>query len=266
VKTLGFERALERLSDAPEKKRIRRSRFERRSSLPISAACVVANGMRETLSSLLAAPVGVRIFEPVIPEPRGWSRILERARLYRVSGNVADAAIVLRETDATTLIAALFGEVCQSALAERALSPIECDVLERMANALAANLSAVCGAREGHRAVRVGGIAGFVTFFELSIDEPVAARIGVALSRDPSLETRGSFDVGHLADVRFTARALLDLGTIDAVTVARLAIGAALPIEPATLHRATLTAHGRKLAAGSCGVRNGRYAFAVDAI
>jgi hypothetical protein len=266
VKSLGFETAVETLSDTGRARRIRRSRFERRSSLPISAACVVANGMRETLGSLLGAPVGLRLFEPVIPEPRAWSRILEKARLYRVSGNVADAAIVLREPDATALIAALFGETHQAALSARELSPIECDVLDGTVSRLAANLSAVCGTREGHCAEPVGAIAGFVTFFELSIEEPVTARIGIALSRDPLHETRGSLEIGHLADVRFTARASLDLGSIDAPSVARLTVGATLPVEPGTLRQASLTAHGRKLAGGSCGVRNGRYAFSVDAM
>jgi hypothetical protein len=181
VKSLGFETTLESRHTAPGTKRIRRARFERRSLLPISAACVVANGVRETLSSLLCAPAGLRLFEPVIPEPGAWSRIVEKARLYRVNGNVADAAIVLREADAIALIAALFGESHLPALTARELSPIENDVLDRLVNAIAANLSAVCGAREGHFVERVGRVAEFVTFFELLLEEPVAARIGIAL-------------------------------------------------------------------------------------
>ncbi len=272
MKSLGFEAALEsrpafgsaRDGNGHRMKRMRRSRFERRSSLPVSAACVVANGMRETLSSLFGAPVGLRLFEPVVPESRAWSRIFEKARLYRVSGNVTDAAIVLREADAVALVTALFGETHAPAPA-RALSPIECDVLDRTVHALAANLSAVCGPRDGHCVERISAITGFVTFFELSLEDPAGVRIGIALSRDPSPEMRGCFEVGHLAEVRFTARATLDLGTVDAAAVARLKVGTTLPIELATMHRATLAAHGRRLAGGSCGVRNGRYAFSIEA-
>lgn len=245
-------------------KHIRRACFESRSALPVSAACVVANGVRETLGSLLGRAVAMRLFEPSIPAPRAWLSILRDARIYRVRGSVADAAVVLRGPDAAVLAAALFGEP-HAADPMRALSPIECEVLDRMVNTVAANLGAVCGARDGHPVERVNALDGFVTYFELLIDEPIAARIGIALSREPSPEARGSLEPGHLAGVRLTALASLDLGKIEAALVARLAVGAIVPVEPAGLNRCSLTAHGRSVAHGSCGVRNGRYAFYVSA-
>jgi hypothetical protein len=264
VKSLGFRGNLEGRSDSNNGKRIRLARFEARSWLPISAACVVANGTRETLSSLFAQPIVLRLFEPAIPSPDAWSMILLGARLYRVRGNIADAAVVLRAGDAIALAAALFGESPAAAATDRALSPIECDVVDRMVNAVAANLGAVCGAQE-HRAVeRVSTLAGFVTYFELLVEEPVAARIGIALSRDPSPETGGSIDLGHLAGVRLRAIVSLDAGTMEASAVARLSVGTRVPIASLALHRCSLTAHGRRVARGSCGVRNGRYAFSVD--
>ncbi len=263
MKALGFDVPLKDGYERTGAKRVRRAFFEARSSLPISAACVVANGIRETLSSLLRGSVAVRLFEPRIPAPHAWSAILRDARLYRVRGNVADAAVILRASDAVALAAALFGE--SSDAVERALSPIECDVLDRMINVIAANLGAVCGAREGYPVERVGALDGFVTYFELLIEEPVSARIGVALSRDPASDTRGSLEAKHLAQVRLTALATLNLGKIDAAAVSRLVIGAIVPVEPAVLHRCSLMAHGRRLARGSCGVRDGRYAFYADA-
>src|ERR1700734_1263613 len=144
MRSLGFSDPSDRSG-----RRLKRARFEARSALPISAACVVANGVRETLSSLLGVPVAMRLFAPSIPSPHAWQAILDNARLYRVRGNVADAAIVLRAADANGLSAALFGESGNGA-AQRSLSPIECDVLDRMVASIAANLGAVCGPRNGH--------------------------------------------------------------------------------------------------------------------
>jgi hypothetical protein len=239
-------------------------RFEPRSSLPTSAACVVANGVRETLGSVLGAPISVRLFEPVIPDPPAWQAIAESATLYRVRGTVADAGIILRPDDAAALVGAVFGEPPSQVCAQRALSPIELDVADRIAGAIAANLAAVCGAREASAVERVAGITGFVTFFELIVEKPVEARIGIALSREPSPEPRGCVELGHLGGVRIAAVASLDLGTIQAAEVARLAAGSVVPLRAGALRRCSLTCYGRGLARGTCGIRNGRFAFAAE--
>ena len=226
---------------------------------------MVANGVRETLSSLLGAAVALRLLAPSIPTPQAWPIVLREALLYRLRGNVADAAIVLRTPDPIALAAALLGE-SRVAAGDRALSPIECDLLDRAVNAVAGNLAVVCGTPEGRFVERVAEIRGFVTYFELAIEEPVAARIGIALSRDPSPEARGSFEAGHLAAVRLTAVASIDLGKTEAAEVARLAAGAIVPINPSDLHRCALRVAGRSVARGSCGIRNGRFAFSVDAM
>ncbi|MGA8099035.1 MAG: hypothetical protein WB810_10280 [Candidatus Cybelea sp.] len=265
MRWLSFSAVFEDRTVTTGAKRLRQVRFEPRSSLPIGAACVVANGVRETLSSLLGAAVALRLLAPSIPTPQAWPIVLREALLYRLRGNVADAAIVLRTPDAIALAAALFGE-SRVAAGDRALSPIECDLLDRAVNAVAGNLAVVCGTPEGRFVERVAEIRGFVTYFELAIEEPVAARIGIALSRDPSPEARGSFEAGHLAAVRLTAVASIDLGKTEAAEVARLAAGAIVPINPSDLHRCALRVAGRSVARGSCGIRNGRFAFSVDAM
>ncbi len=239
-------------------------RFEPRSSLPTTAACVVANGVRETLSSLLGTPASMSICEPIIPRPQAWTAIVREALLYRVRGSVADAALVLRAVDAIAIAAAAFGEPEEDPPA-RALSAIEREVIDRTANAIAANLSAICGAREGpHFVERVASIGGFVTYFELLLEEPASARIGIALSRDPAPEPRSRVAFGHLAPVRISAAGEIDLGTVDAGTAASLAPGAIVPLRPTDMQRCMLTAFGKRLARGHCGVRNGRYALTVD--
>ncbi len=246
-------------------KRIHKPTFGRRSSLPASAACVVANGVRETLSSIFGTPVEMRLFEPSIPPPRAWAAILNDAVLYRVRGTVADAAIVLRSVDALSLAAALFGEQLP-AHRDRALSPIECDVVDRTANAIAAHLGSVCGTRESHCAERVASIEGYSSFFELLVEEPVAIRIGIALSREPSPEPRGCVEMGHLSGVSVPADATLDLGRVLSGTVARLQPGTILPLRPNDLQSCRLNTYGRNLARGTFGVRHGRYAFSVDVV
>ena len=245
-------------------RRIRKAAFGPRSGLPPSAACVVANGVRETLTSILSSPVEMRLFEPSVPPLPAWPAIVKGAVLYRVRGSIADAAIVLRCADALSLVAALFGE--GFAHHERELSPIERDVLDRTVNAIAAHLGSVCGTRENRCVERIGAIEGYATYFELLIEEPVAARIGIALSRDPSPEPQRRIEIGHLGSVSLTARATLDLGRIPSRAVAELRPGSVLTFRPHDLQRCALRMHGRSLARGGCGVRNGRYAFHVEAV
>jgi len=263
MKSLGFSAPLDK-GEPSTAKRIRFARFEARSALPVSAACVVANGARETLSALLSVPVTLRLFEPAIPTPSGWRAILQDARCYRIRGSVADAAIVLRIRDAIAFAAALFGE-SRASEARSALSPIECELLDRMVNALSVNFAAICGSREGH-AERVAEIGGFVTYFELSLEEPLNAHLGVALSREPLPETGSRIQLAQLAAVSLRARSSFELGTVEAASIAHLEAGAMLVIEAASLSRGRLTLEGQTLARGTCGVRNGRYTLAIDRI
>lgn len=263
MRVLRFGPPIEDCADAP--KRIRHGWFETRSSLPTSAACVVANGVRETLASVLGIPVTVRLFEPVIPDPPAWRVIAQNATLYRVRANIADAAIILRPSDAIALVGAVFGEPVSQAREQLTLSPIEVEVSDRIAGAIAANLRAVCGIGDGSsRVERVAEIRGFVTFFELMLEKPVEARIGIALSREPSPEPRSCLELNHLARVRLAAVASLDIGTIQVAEVASLAAGTVIPIRASGLRRAVLASHGQPLLHGRCGVRNGRFAFAAE--
>ena len=259
MKSLDFDAAPERGD-----RRVRAASFQTRSALPVSAACVVANGVRETLAKLLGAPIGMRLFEPCIPSPQAWHSLLHDARLYRVRGAVADAAVVLRPPDAAVLAATLFGEAQIAPLSERRLSPLESDALDRMVGAIAANLGSVCGARESHSIERVTAITGFVTYFELLVTDPVSARIGIALSRDPSPECGATLDVAVLSGVTLTARASVELGESDVAAVGRLKPGTLLKLSQARLQRCILLAETCEVARGACGVRGGRYAVTID--
>lgn len=246
-------------------RRIRRPVFASRSALPASAACVVANGVRETLTSLFGTTVELRLVEPSIPSPSAWLVILKDAALYRVRGKIADAVVVLRPADALAMAAALFGERLSSGGA-RQLSPIERDLLDRTVNAVSVHLGSVCGARDGRGVERVSTIQSYATYFELLLEKPIVARIGFGLSRDPLPEPRGRVEIGHLASVSLTARAILDLGLVPSRSVARLHAGAILYLRAGALQRCALSVHGRALARGRCGVRNGHYAISLDGV
>jgi hypothetical protein len=250
--------------DSRDGKRVREARFEERSCLPASAACVVSSGVRETLASFFGVPVSVRLLEPAIPSPQAWSAIARGALLYRYRGSLADAAIVLRSADAIAIAAAAFGEEVTPAAPERELSPLECDVLERMVAAIAGALGAVCGAREREPVERVQTIGGFVTYFEVLLDGPIDARIGIALSRDPAPEPHGRLVLEDLNDVALAPWVTIELEDVEAGVLARLTPGAVVRCASTAAFRGTLQLGERMLARGACGVRNGRYALSVE--
>lgn len=246
-------------------KRVRRMIFGSRSALPTSAACVVANGIRETLASLLGSPVEVALSEPAIPDASAWLHIVSDAMLYRVAGGVADAAVVLRSNDALALAAALFGEPAHPPMA-RELSPIEKDVLDRTVRAMASHLSAVCGTRDMNAVERIGTLERFSTYFEIFIESPLYARVGIALSRDPQTAPHERFDIAHLAEVPLRIRATMELGALSGGEAAALRSGAHLWIGAGSMQRCALRVADRLLVRGSCGVRDGRYAITVSSI
>jgi hypothetical protein len=222
--------------------------------------------VRETLSALLGLAASVRLFEPTIPDSQGWAAIVRDALLYRIHGNIADAALILRPTDAIALAGAAFGEPATKVRTALALSPIEIQVVDRLINAMAANFSGLCAAREAGAARRVDAIADFVTFFELLIESPIEARVGIALSREPGSAPSGTFALRHLSAVRVPAGAFVDLGRVQSSQLSRLHKDVILPIFAAELQRCTLMLYGRRLARGTCGVCNGCYAFSVGSV
>jgi len=250
VKYLGFEP--HGTSDAG--RCVRRARFEDRSNLPVSAACVVANGMRETLSSLLHVAVAASVFEPQLPDAAGWAAIGRGATCHRVRGPLADAAIVLRPADAAALIAAAFGERID---ARRAFSPIEREVLARIVRGLAATLAPVNGCTgELPAIVAQSDASGFTTYFEIAVAHPTRATIGVALAADPVPPTRGRLSIDDLAPVEVDVSVRFACARV-AAGLAALQTGAVLPMPDAP---GNIYLDGCAIARAECGALGGRYA------
>lgn len=254
---LGFDRQ----TQIVDGRRLRRFRFEPRSSLPVSAACVVANGVRETLGALLATPVSLRLLEPVIPDPRGWDVIGAGALVFGVHGPVADGAFVLRPRDALALAAAAFGEAPGD---ERALSPLENEVVLRAMRSVAGSLAAVCG-REVSALERILDIRGYATYFELLVERPIAFRLGVALSRDPRPRGAGTLRIEDLLDVKIEVAAEFAQGIMDGGAFLGLRPGATVPMKTRVGEPGSLKARGITLARGECGALGERNAIVINA-
>jgi flagellar motor switch/type III secretory pathway protein FliN len=241
-------------------RRVRPAVFEERSLLPVSAACVVANAMRETLGSLFAAPVEVRLFEPLIPSADAWHAIADRAHVFGIRGSLADAAIVLRPGDAVSLVGAAFGETLCAA---RPLSPIERTVLERTVRAMTAACVPVCGSCGEPAAL--SELRGFATFFEVAVERPVPARIGIALSREPQPKRGDAVSRSALDDVPLELAVRLEGATIPAHAL-ELEVGAVIPLGRGPELAGRLAVAGRTLARGECGVKGVRYAITLSEI
>ncbi|HEY9084338.1 MAG TPA: FliM/FliN family flagellar motor C-terminal domain-containing protein [Candidatus Tyrphobacter sp.] len=233
--------------------------FEERSLLPVSAACIVANAMRERLATLCGTSVDLRLWPPAIPCASAWKTILRGAQLHVIRATLCDAAIVLRPHDAQALAALLFGERSASERAERALSPLESEITRRAVAAVAVTLAPVCG--EGHVDASPPRID-FVTYFELHVLEPAQFCIGIALSREPPPASAAAVSPQHLTHSNITASVEVALAPASAAQVAGLRPGDVLRALP---ERAVMRVNGFRCALGRCGVRAEHYAFEVQA-
>jgi flagellar motor switch/type III secretory pathway protein FliN len=259
MKYLGFER----VGFLHRGRRIRQPRFDERSELPVSAACLAANGIRETLAGLLSVPLQTRVLEPAIPKATAWDDLLHDAHVFIVRGSLGDAAVVLRPADARALVAAAFGEPGGG---ERVLSRIERSVLSRLVAAIVPTLAAVCGVNVAMVGEATKSKCAYTTYFEVLIEGGLRARVGIALACDPRVETCGGLQLGVLNQVPLGLRVSLGNASVTAAQLLDLKCGATLPIINMLAARGTLMLGGRALARGECGVRGGRYVLRVGSL
>ena len=239
-------------------RRLRSARFEERSLFPLAAACVVANGVRETLGALLGTPVDVRLFEPLVPTAEAWRRVADGAAWYRVRGEIGEATIVLRADDALALVASAFGEAPPRG---RAPSPIERDVLARMLATLAGTLAPLTGRPEGHPVEVPFDPAPRRAYFELGVVGPVALRLGIASAEPPPQVAVPGLRPDALAAAALDLRVRLAAGAIPPVRLRDLRPGAWLPIRNLA---AELCAGDASVWKGTPGVQNGRGALRLE--
>ncbi|MDP9110477.1 MAG: FliM/FliN family flagellar motor C-terminal domain-containing protein [Candidatus Eremiobacteraeota bacterium] len=242
-------------------RRVRETRFDVRSLLPLNAACLVANSVREGLATLYGSPVHLRLLEPALPTGDAWAVVARDAFVYSIKGSRNGAAIVIRPQDAVALAAHAFGEAESEA---RPLSVMETRVLERAVLAIANACAAVCGAYGDSPALEaIGVLDGFATYFELQTERPVRARIGIALSRDPQPVAQAGVRLEDLLDLDVELAVRIEGSDVPAGDLAMLEPGALVPITKERALCGTVFLAGRPLASGECGVRDGRFALAI---
>jgi len=236
---------------------VRDTRFEDHATLPVSTACVVANGMRETLASLLTAPVRVWCTEPVVPAPRAWSSIANGAHGYRVRGSHSEAAIVASAEDIASLVGAVLGEPVTG----RGLSVLEQSVADRLLRALASTLAPLVGSNG--QCATLDGAQGLSTYFDVVFDGGARGRVGVAAAAEPEPVARPGVSLDDILDADCELCVRLDLGPLSAAQILSLEPGMWLPISTSKGFSGVASVAGTRLCDGECGVMNGRYALAV---
>ncbi|MGA2392879.1 MAG: FliM/FliN family flagellar motor C-terminal domain-containing protein [Candidatus Lustribacter sp.] len=257
IATLEFERA---------RGKVRRARFVPRPSLPVDAACVVANGVREGLRTLLGETCAVTIGEPVALDARAWRSLVHDALLFATPGRATDVVFVLAARDARRLVAAAFGE--EPGPAEGAWSTLEAGAIERIIVRCANACEALCVERRGPTSpVDAGRIPRSVAYFDVRVTAPVALTLGIGIVRDlpetPPLTTLGRAALGEVA---VEVRAILGRAALPVPRLLELRPGSVVTLGTKVEGEGELNVAGQRIAFGTCGFRHGRTAFEVRSV
>lgn len=242
---------------------LRRPSFVPRSTLPISAACLVANGVRETLSRLLASDIDVELIEPSIPDASERGVLLEHAVVLRVRGRICDGFVIVRPADARRIVALAFGESERSDCDP--LSDIEGATLERVVAAIVPLCNTLCGtlgpvSRESYERASCD----LVTYFEVRTTGVARVAIGFALARDPSEDVGERITLDDLADVEIEGVVTFATGSLGVPAFSRLAARATVVLDTPLGAPGSLSFGDVSFARGTCGVVDGRNAMLFE--
>jgi flagellar motor switch/type III secretory pathway protein FliN len=245
--------------------RVRRSRFVPRASIPVEAACVVANGIRETLRELFGEACELVLGEPAVLDANAWSVLARDARLFLTRGRQTDIVLVLPQRDARRLVLRAFGEGDAASLPDAACTALELHALERIAGRCAAAFDPLCAERRaGSRAVGAHDVPPCVAYFDVRVHAPIAVTMGIGIVRDlPDPGPSGALPASALDAVAVEARAVFAEGRIDAAAFVALRPGDVVELETKVGAPASLNLGGRRLATGVPGVVASRTAFLV---
>lgn len=241
---------------------VRRASFREHSIFPLSAACLVANSMREMLSEHLGTTVSTRLSRPNIPDAPAWRLLCRNAMTRVVAGPAGEAALVLRDAQAARFARAIFGEAANESAG---LSGIEGSVLDRAMAQLCTTLTPVCGSPLSVVA-NTSSVERFTTYFEILTEPPLLLRIGVAIRAEPVTPPSELFAVNDLRAVPFTAVARYGNARIRAADLMALQPGAVLTFDNGSCEQATLAIDGTEVARGVPGAARLRRVLRVEGI
>jgi flagellar motor switch/type III secretory pathway protein FliN len=245
-------------------RRVRTAHFVPRSAVALSTACVVANGMRETLRALFGGAVAVEIGEVAAIDAHAWDALARDAELLVVSGNAADAALVIDPADARRLVLHAFGE--DAARPTMPESALERRAYERLASALAGALDPLCGERLGPPRRAHPADARWTSYFDVRVRAPIEVRIGVAVARERAVPRPAvARPLSFVAEVPVVVTARMALAPMTLAGLARLRVGDVVRCDTEAGFSAALNIVDRCAAHGTCGVANGRLAVRISA-
>ena len=241
---------------------VRALRFVRRASVPLETACVVANGIRETLRELLGECELV-LGEPAALGPQAWALLARDALLFLTRGRATDVVIVLPQRDARRLVLRAFGE--GDDLPDGACSALEMHALERIAGRCAAAFEPLCRGRgEGPRAVRASEVPACSAYFDLRVRAPLPLTLGIGIVRDlPEPGPAALFAPRALDEVSVDLRAVFAEGILDAAEFVELRPGSVVKLGTKVGAPASLKLGAGRLATGVAGVAASHTAFLV---
>jgi Type III flagellar switch regulator (C-ring) FliN C-term len=254
------------LAFGPRRACVRQARFIPRPSLPVDAACVLANGVREGLRTLLGEACSVTIGEPVAVDAPAWRNLTHDALLFATPGRATDVVFVLAARDARRLVAAAFGEDCPTD--QGSWSALEAGAIERIIARCANACEALCVERRGPtRAVDAAQVPRSVAYFDVRVTAPVALTLGVGIVRDlPEVPPLATVTPATLGGAAVEVRVILGHTELPIPRLLELRAGSVVVLSTKVEGEGELNVAGQRIAFGICGLRHGRPAFEVRSI
>ena len=251
------------LEFAPAQAGVRRARFVPRPHVPVDAACVVANGVREALRTLLGDACRVTMGDPVAIDAPAWRQLTDESLTFATPGRATDVIFAIARTDAHALVRAAFGE--DAAPPDAACTDLEAGAIERIVSRCANAVEALCVERRGPTArIDPARLARPAAVFDVRVAAPVPFSLMVGVSRElPEPAPVATLSPGTLVQVRVPVRVVLGRGSLPAPCFLNLRVGSIVSLDTKVAGDGELNLAGQGIAFGTCGVRHGRTAFQV---
>jgi hypothetical protein len=232
---------------------VRPLRFARRASIPLEAACLVANGIRETLRELVGERCELVVGEPAAIDAAAWTVLARDACLFLMHGRQTDVVLVLPQADAQRLVRRAFGE--GESVPEDACSALERHALERIAARCVVACEPLCAERRAPpRPVAPPEVPACVAYVDVRIAAPVALTLGIGIVRDlPDPGPAGSLAPEMLGPVSLQARVVFAEGSCDAAAFVKIRPGTIVKLDTKVGAPASLNIEGRRYATGAPG-------------
>jgi flagellar motor switch/type III secretory pathway protein FliN len=249
---------------------VRALRFWPRSSIPLEAACVVANGLRETLRELFGETCELVVGEPCAVGTDAWRVLAHDALLFLTRGRQTDIVLVIPRADARRLVLAAFGETAPAPQPneplDRDCSALELQAIERIAARCAPAFDPLCAERRSpSRPVAHGEVPRCAAYFDVRVHAPAPLVLGVAIVRAlPDPGPAAGLSAGALDAVPLTLRVVFATGRVDAGSFLRWRTGDVVPFDTTIGSAARLDLAGRAFACGAPGRCGSRAALRLD--